>query len=786
MTSNTHHGQDGDKALLSLWISKDPSLKPKALQRMALKESTWQYKGSMNVKKDMRQKIHRWLTAWTKRMYVKVLPDDRVSLNKWLEVQTHTNSSNHIIHHFHVIDFTQNHQPLDPTSDEDAHRPITMTLPGEGIGSTEQVPTKSPVFDFDFCYHHHHHHDLEVPNPIFCPTQVGLKVTITTKHLASRLKPGHLKYLLSDTTYKVSANGITLLVTGVVDEHGTFHMTTATFTSRETKEAIGAVWTEIDAALQRWWGVRLTPGGVVTDNDDAAFAASKDFGPCHWPDLVTRGQIIRVNCAVHMDLGLSGPKGKVKFSSSSDSPLKTKKTQLNRKKMPALRDEAKNHGLDTTGLRKDLLARLLDYWKEEYRKMESQEFKQPDVVVDDVEDEDSPKEDDDRDDNDLDSGMPQCHNSGPQDMSLMLVDIQSAAAAAASAAALAAAEPEDQEIQADAEADSNYDKYHRKFMIDLHVITNMLATKDFITSAFLLLCQKWQLVIPKVIANLRAEYWGNPKGNWQRAICWQNNNNPLERFNRTMKDEWTFHKKMKWTVLFESFLSYLEGVSLTDAEIPDPARPYFMAPPDREWPRDRLITLWKKVSWEGPAIVARARKPYLDLWPEGTLLILNATYEPLNLTKSQLEALEALYCTSTPNQGVGFDVYVARRTCFYVLTPNMASPLDSTCTCPVHLQRRTCKHSLAWGISQGGEFPDGCDYRRVTPYARKPGRPSEKQNCLKRDTGLRPPQFTCPVDPDYDEVRLGPAEDVVTLFDIQLAPVVPEAITPPPNLGLRV
>jgi hypothetical protein len=114
-----------------------------------------------------------------------------------------------------------------------------------------------------------------------------LKVTFTTKHLAARLKPDKLKYLLSDTTYKISANGITLLITGVVDQHGSFHMTTATFTSRETKEALGATWTDIDAALQRWWSVRLTPSGIVTDNDDSSFAASRYHGPDHWGELST-------------------------------------------------------------------------------------------------------------------------------------------------------------------------------------------------------------------------------------------------------------------------------------------------------------------------------------------------------------------------------------------------------------------------------------------------------------------------------------------------------------------
>ena len=110
----TQHPQDGDKALLSFWLSQDASLKPKALQCMALREVTWQYKGDMNVKKDLRQKIARWLQGWTKRMYVKVLPDDRVSLNKWLEVHTHTHTRAHQISPFIIPMSSTTHRITNP------------------------------------------------------------------------------------------------------------------------------------------------------------------------------------------------------------------------------------------------------------------------------------------------------------------------------------------------------------------------------------------------------------------------------------------------------------------------------------------------------------------------------------------------------------------------------------------------------------------------------------------------------------------------------------------------
>jgi hypothetical protein len=483
-----------------------------------------------------------------------------------------------------------------------------------------------------------------------------------------------------------------------------------------------------------------------------------------------------------MDLGLSGPKGKAKFSSKGDSPLKAKKVELRKMSKTELLAQLTELHLDVKGLKNVLLERLVEYWRVEYSKLETEESKRRAEQHEAAEDmcDDAPDPDDEKE--------PGPEQFRPASTTELLSGISAAAGAAAAAAAAGAAEPESAPIEDDPDADSNYVKYHAKFLKDLHVITKALSKQKFVKAAFTLLCQKWQSVIPKVIANMRSEYWGEPKGNWQRAICWLNNNNPLERFNRSMKDEWTFHKKMKWTVLFTSFMEYLDGVSRIDAAIPEPEFPYSMAPLDRQYARTRLISLWRKVSWEGKAIVARARKPYMpSLFPDGTMLLLNATYATMGLSEEQETALEALYCTTTPAPGEGFDVYVNRRTCFYVLTPDTESPLDTPCTCPYYLQRHTCKHGLSWGISEGAMFPDDCDYRPVTPHARKKGRPAEKQHCLNRDTGLKDRVPACPPDSDYKETRLDDEDDPHTLFDIpNTVDPAPEANPQPPNLGLRV
>jgi len=189
-------------------------------------------------------------------------------------------------------------------------------------------------------------------------------VTLTTSHLASRLKPGVLGYLLSDTTYKISFEGITLFINATTDAWGRCHICTATFTTRETKEALGAAWRDIDAALLRWWKVRLTPKGLVSDNDDASFAASShaSFGPDHWEGLIRDGLLLRVNCAVHMDLGLSGSKGRVKFARKGHDALHNKKKELKKWKKPELKQELLGLGLSTTGSKEDLLKRLLAHF----------------------------------------------------------------------------------------------------------------------------------------------------------------------------------------------------------------------------------------------------------------------------------------------------------------------------------------------------------------------------------------------------------------------------------------
>ena len=89
--------------------------------------------------------------------------------------------------------------------------------------------------------------------------------------------------------------------------------------------------------------------------------------------------------------------------------------------------------------------------------------------------------------------------------------------------------------------------------------------------------------------------------------------------------------------------------------------------------------------------------------------------------------------------------------------------LNTTCTCPYWMKRRTCKHALAHAINAGALIPQGCDHRRVVVKKRKRGPKAKMGAALVRDAPLAPIVPTCPVSKDYNETSFSEEEIKVLL-----------------------
>jgi hypothetical protein len=520
---------------------------------------------------------------------------------------------------------------------------------------------------------------------------LGLSVTLSTPYLLSLLR--NCKSLCFDTTYKLSTNNINLFIMGLTDCYGMFIPACFTFSSRQTSAALSKALKEPDTYLLQTYQEKLTPLELVHDNDDASFKQGEaGYGPSHWPDLITRGRLIHVNCGVHMLRRFTDATGRAKFDKGLNKVL-----SLENMKVKELRAELATFGPIGGGT---------SVTKAKLKEMLAQRRPPP----------------------------------------------------------LPAANP--------AVLPSMFDMHNKQFMVDLKKIMFLVQRKDQVVVAFALFKAKWEPIMPAVVQNLESEYWGH-KSIWQRCACLLNNNNPLENYNRILKNEWTDHKLLSYDRILDSFSVYLAGKSsLEDFFLARNVNPFDLPSTDHPKQRARVQLLWKRAGTQSQVIYNSAIRSTIEgdsatstheVW-----LLRNASYGHLQLTPELEQAMEEGYRKVQPMQGETFAPYIARRTFFYILRVDKMRTWHSTCTCPYYMQYKTCKHALAWAIHAGHRPPTECDLRQWATGKRKVGRPTKKRkNPLEVDTSIYEPPPADHVSEDEDclEVELTRTE-VYTLLDI--------------------
>ena len=584
---NTSRGlPTSHRNLLKQLVEKNPGYGPRLLRHAVMKYPTvWTYKGV-----DWKKKIKAWYVAykaWKKKF---LLQNSIESLKTWMEAHQ---------------------RPTDDDCEDDNendHKVFTITPTGKGYTSTEQ----------------------------------GLHIVLTTRHLIKRLAT--YKTVLVDATYKLSANGLLMMVLGVQDLWGRFHACAFCFTKRERHTEYGKLFQECNAYLTKHLNVNFTPHFVVHDNDDAIYKAVLESVP-HWKPLVESDRLNDVNCAIHMDRGHSDGKGREKFDGWGAKSIQ-------RLTVAQLKDKLEAQGLPIKGKKQDLVDRILNTLDDDEKK----------------------------------------------------------------------------ELLGDHPKGGLYDLHHKDFMRDLHRIGWEIQRPSQLDAAFKLFCARWDPIIPQLMKNFKDRYWGQRRGWWPRCLNDLNNNNPIENFNKIIK-EWREHFALVWNILLDYYTEDIHAYSREDATTPDPLHPYDM-PVDDVYTRTRVKALWTATCTQYEAIIGRSFVSKLD--PD-CILVLNPTYAHVLKTEQEREQFEFVYRRAEALPGETFEQFVARRTCFYQVRVDKMDPFKTNCSCPYWMERKTCKHALVHALKAGGSIPEGCDFRQVVSRKRKAGRPAKHRPALEKD-----------------------------------------------------
>jgi hypothetical protein len=488
----------------------------------------------------------------------------------------------------------------------------------------------------------------------------GLHIVLTSRHLIKRLTL--YKTLCVDATYKLSANGLLLMVLGVIDKWGRFHACAFCITKRETNIEYSKLFKECHDFVLAHFGCPLTPHAIVHDNANGIYLVVEEAVE-HWGTLVKSDLLNDINCAVHLDSGHTNAKGREKFDGWAG-------TNLSKMNVRQIKAKLKELGLEVKGKQIDLIARLQE------------------AIPDEV-----------------------CTSEAPQTGGL-------------------------------------YDLYHKDFIRDVHKIGWEVQRGSQLPAAFKLFCDRWEPLLPRLMANFKKEYWGKRKGWWPRCLNELNNNNPLENFNKIIK-EWRDHVALLWSLLLDFLLEDIGAYSREDSTIPDPLN-HFDMPTDDVYTRKRIRKLWIAVCTQAEAILARSHPSSFD---SDCTLVLNPSYSHVITTQEQRKHFEFIYVQSQAIEGENFDQFVARRTCFYQVRVNKRDHFKTSCSCPYYMQYKTCKHALVHAIANGASLPVGCDFRHVVDSKRKAGRPKKARPALERDPTQVPIISAAPCDLDeYHEV----------------------------------
>ena len=399
----------------------------------------------------------------------------------------------------------------------------------------------------------------------------GLRVTISTAFFLENTR--NVKSLFTDATHKITLNGIFLIIYGIVTLHGRFIPAFVEFATTEDDESYGKPLREVNDYLQKVYAQPLSPAELVHDNDDSIFKVTKaNLGPQHWVGLAAQEGLVHVNCFVHLLANFSDSKGRRKFDSASRRASHTLtvndlKAELRKRHVPVAQ-----------GLKKADLVLLF----EQVIEREQHDLGEPELVAE--------------------SAVPASNiNCGTA--------------------------PSTGGKDTTKKPRSQFDLYNKQFLADIRTIAWEIQRPEQLEAVFRLFKKKWHM-LPNVIQNLEAEYWGPLKGRWQRCRTATNNNNPLERYNRTLKEKWLHGRALSYCEALDSFkiffeLSSLEEYHLTDA---NPTQAYHMAPAVFPVIRTRVTNLWTRACLEYRAIL-RWSTP--DPEDASVFYIRNASYKKL-------------------------------------------------------------------------------------------------------------------------------------------------------------